>query len=59
MPRIFGVDIPKNKKIKISLTYIFGIGPFMALKILNDIGMDPERRASDLNEEEISVEMRN
>ena len=54
MPRIFGVDIPKNKKIKISLTYIFGIGPFMALKILNDIGMDPERRASDLNEEEIS-----
>jgi len=54
MPRIFGVDIPKNKKIKIALTYIYGIGPSIAMKILNDIGMDPERKASDLTEEEVS-----
>ena len=54
MPRIFGVDIPKNKKIKIALTYIYGIGPSIAMKILNDIGMDPERKASDLSEEEVS-----
>lgn len=54
MPRIFGVDIPKNKKIKIALTYIYGIGPSIAMKILNDIGMDPERKSSDLNEEEVS-----
>jgi len=54
MPRIFGVDIPKKKKIKIALTYIYGIGPSIAMKILNDIGMDPERKASDLSEEEVS-----
>ena len=54
MPRIFGVDIPKNKKIKIALTYIYGIGPSIAMKILNDIGMDPERKSSDLSEEEVS-----
>lgn len=54
MPRIFGVDIPKNKKIKIALTYIYGIGPSIAMKILNDIGMDPERKSLDLSEEEVS-----
>lgn len=54
MPRIFGVDIPKNKKTKISLTYIYGIGPAIALNILNELGIDPEKKANDLNEEEIS-----
>tara|TARA_B100000315_G_C14442727_1_gene525447 strand:+ start:400 stop:771 length:372 start_codon:yes stop_codon:yes gene_type:complete len=54
MPRIFGVDIPKNKKIKISLRYIYGIGPAIALKILGEVGIDPEKKASDLNEEEVS-----
>ncbi len=54
MPRIFGVDIPKNKKIKISLRYIYGIGPAIALRILNELGIDPEKKASDLSEEEIS-----
>jgi len=54
MPRIFGVDIPKNKKIKVSLRYIYGIGPAKALAILNSIGIDPERRSADLTEEEIS-----
>jgi len=54
MPRIFGVDIPKNKKIKVSLRYIYGIGPAKALAILGSIGIDPERRAADLSEEEVS-----
>ena len=54
MPRIFGVDIPKKKKIKISLRYIYGIGPTNSLKILSDVGIDPERKASDLTDEEIS-----
>jgi len=54
MPRIFGVDIPKNKKIKISLRYIYGIGPKVAVKILNEVGIDLERKTSDLNEEDIS-----
>lgn len=54
MPRIFGVDIPKEKKINISLTYIYGIGRVMATNILNNVGIDPDRRASELSEEEIS-----
>ncbi|MDP8289373.1 MAG: 30S ribosomal protein S13 [Candidatus Susulua stagnicola] len=54
MPRIFGVDIPKNKKIKISLRYIYGIGPVTSMRVLNDIGIDPERKTSDLSEEDIS-----
>ena len=54
MPRIFGVDIPKNKKIKIALRYIYGIGPVNSVQILNDIGIDPEKKAADLNEEEVS-----
>jgi small subunit ribosomal protein S13 len=54
MPRIFGVDIPKAKKIKIALRYIYGIGPVNAMVILNATGIDPEKRAGDLSEEEIS-----
>ena len=54
MPRIIGIDIPKNKKIKISLTYIYGIGYSQALKVLETAGVDPEKKASELSEEEIS-----
>ena len=54
MPRIFGVDIPKNKKIKISLCYIYGIGQVRALEILKVLKIDPERKADDLSDEEIS-----
>jgi small subunit ribosomal protein S13 len=54
MPRILGVDIPKEKKIKIALRYIYGIGPTNTLKILSSTGIDPERKASTLTEEELS-----
>lgn len=54
MPRIFGVDIPKNKKIRVSLCYIYGIGPVRSLEILNNLKIDPERKASDLSDEEVS-----
>ncbi|MCQ9208930.1 MAG: 30S ribosomal protein S13 [Omnitrophica bacterium] len=54
MPRIFGVDIPKNKKIIISLQYIYGIGPTKSLQILNETGIDPTKKSSELTEEEIS-----
>jgi len=54
MPRIFGVDIPKNKKIKISLCYVYGIGQVRALDILKALKIDPERKADDLSDEEIS-----
>lgn len=54
MPRILGVDIPKGKKIRISLKYLYGIGPTNSLVILKNLNIDPERLASDLTDEEIS-----
>lgn len=54
MPRIIGVDIPKEKKIKISLSYIHGIGRHVAVNIIQQAGVDPEKRAKDLTDEEIS-----
>ncbi|MGC4031422.1 MAG: 30S ribosomal protein S13 [Tepidisphaeraceae bacterium] len=54
MPRISGIDIPNDKKIKVSLRYVYGIGPSNALDILKEAGIDPERRAKDLTEEELA-----
>lgn len=54
MPRILGVDIPKEKRIDISLTYLFGIGRALSAKILKEINIDASRRAKDLNEEEVA-----
>ena len=54
MPRVSGVDIPPDKKIKISLRYIYGVGPTNALAILKEATIDPERRAKDLSEEELA-----
>jgi small subunit ribosomal protein S13 len=51
--RIAGVDIPKNKHIVIALTYIYGIGRPTAKKILDDLGIDPTRKTSDLTEDEV------
>ena len=53
MARIAGVDLPRNKKISISLSYIYGIGQFQASKILNNIGVDPNIKTNDLSEEQI------
>ncbi|MFH1856800.1 MAG: 30S ribosomal protein S13 [Candidatus Omnitrophota bacterium] len=54
MPRIVGVDIPKNKRVEIALTYIYGIGRALSNKILKSAGVNPDTRATDLKEEEIS-----
>ncbi len=54
MPRILGVDIPKDKRIEASLQYIYGIGPMFAKKILNQVKIDGNRRAKELSDEEIS-----
>jgi ribosomal protein S13 len=54
MPRIAGVDIPNDKKIKISLRYIFGVGPTNAIAILKEAGIDGERRAKELTEDELA-----
>lgn len=54
MPRIVGVDIPNNKAAHVALTYIFGIGQFTAVKILNEAGIDPNVNAGKLTEDEVS-----
>lgn len=54
MPRICGVDIPKNKRIEIALTYLYGIGRTLSNKILKKANVNPDTRAKDLTEEEIS-----
>ena len=54
MPRIVGVDIPGDKKIEVSLRYIYGIGPTTALKVLKDANVQPGIRAKDLKEDEIA-----
>lgn len=54
MPRIAGVDIPAQKRIDISLRYIYGIGPTRAQEILSKAQIDPAVRANKLSEEEVS-----
>ena len=54
MPRILGVDIPKQKRIDIALTYLYGIGRYNVKQILKDANIPAEKRAKDLSEDEIS-----
>jgi small subunit ribosomal protein S13 len=54
MPRIIGVDIPKEKRIEIALTYIYGIGRMQSNQILSQAKIDPNARAKDLSEEQVS-----
>lgn len=53
MARIAGVDLPKNKRIEIALTYIYGIGLSSSQKILNKININPDTKISDLQDQEI------
>ena len=55
MPRIAGVNIPENKRIEISLTYIYGVGKTTSSKVLEKVGIDKNRRAKDLTAEEINI----
>ena len=54
MARIAGVDLPRNKRVEIGLTYIFGIGRPTATKILEATGVDPDIRVKDLAEEDVA-----
>lgn len=54
MARISGVDLPRDKRIETALTYIFGVGPITAQKIVQTIGVNPDTRVRDLSEEETS-----
>jgi len=55
MARIAGVDIPKDKRVEVSLTYVFGIGRVTANKILAATGINPDSRVKDLSEEDINL----
>jgi small subunit ribosomal protein S13 len=54
MPRLLGVDIPNDKRTEISLRYLKGIGPFLARQLCERTGIDPSKRARDLNEDELT-----
>lgn len=54
MARILGIDIPQNKKILIALTYIYGIGKATSAKVLKTLNINPDIRAKDLGEEDLS-----
>lgn len=55
MARIAGIDIPRNKKIPYSLSYIHGIGPTTGAKICEAAKVDPEKRVEDLTEKQVSA----
>lgn len=58
MARISGVDLPRDKRVEVGLTYIYGIGRPRSLEILNKTGINPDTRVRDLTESEVN-ELRN
>lgn len=54
MPRLLGVDIPNDKKTAISLTYLYGVGPRVSREVCVKTGINPEKLARDLDEDELS-----
>jgi small subunit ribosomal protein S13 len=53
MARIAGVDLPRNKRIEIALTYIYGLGRHAANVVLNQAGISPDKRTDDLDENDV------
>lgn len=54
MARIAGIDLPREKRVEIGLTYIYGIGKQTAIKILNETQINPDTRVKDLTDEEVA-----
>jgi small subunit ribosomal protein S13 len=54
MPRVIGIDIPPNKRLEISLMYIYGIGRRLSNQIIARLGLNPDMKAHNLNEDEIA-----
>ena len=54
MPRLIGVDIPGNKRVEFSLRYLYGIGPALALEIIEKVGIDRNIKAKDLTPDQIA-----
>ena len=52
MARISGIDLPRDKRIEVALTYIYGIGPARAAEVLSKTGINPDTRVKDLTEEQ-------
>ena len=55
MARISGIDLPRDKRIEVALTYIYGIGPARAAKVLEETKIDPNTRVKDLTEDQESL----
>ena len=55
MARIFGIDLPREKRVEIGLTYIYGIGLTTSQKVLAATGIDPDTRVADLTDEDVSI----
>lgn len=55
MARIAGIDLPKDKRIEVGLTYIYGVGMSKSREILANTGVNPETRVKDLTEEEVNT----
>ena len=53
MARIAGVDLPRNKRIEIGLTYVFGIGRSLSAKILKEVNVDPNKKTDQLGDDEV------
>lgn len=54
MPRVIGIDIPDNKRLEVSLTYLYGIGRCLSNKIIDKLGFDPNMRAHKLTQDDIA-----
>ena len=54
MPRVIGIDIPGNKRLVISLTYIYGVGKAVSEEVIGKLGFDPNMRAHNLSDEDVS-----
>ncbi|MBD3331647.1 30S ribosomal protein S13 [candidate division GN15 bacterium] len=54
MARIAGVDLPKDKRVEVGLTYIYGIGPYIAKQVLQKTGVNPDTRVNKLADDEVA-----
>lgn len=54
MPRVIGIDIPDNKRLEVSLTYLYGVGRKLSNEIIKKLGLDPNMRAQKLTEDDIA-----
>jgi small subunit ribosomal protein S13 len=54
MPRVIGIDIPDNKRLEVSLTYIYGIGRKLSNQVIEKLGLNKNIRARELNEDQIA-----